>query len=237
MSATVTALLSSPPAAAQPPALRATITDILAREDMTQTALARQAGLGASALSTWLRGRYRGDNTALESALQRWLDHRAARAAQPGRLPAAPAWVPTPTAARIAAVCQYAQLSATLALISGGAGCGKTHALRHYATAAPSAWLITATPASATLGGTLRAVARALGVRHPAGQSDALELAVIERAQGTGGVLLIDEAQHLHLRAIECARALSDAAEIGLVLAGAERVASRLIERGAVHDN
>jgi DNA transposition AAA+ family ATPase len=46
--------------------------------------------------------------------------------------------------------------------------------------------------------------------------------------EGTHGLLIIDEAQHLSLSAIESIRSIHDKAEIGLVLCGNESVYARL---------
>jgi DNA transposition AAA+ family ATPase len=46
--------------------------------------------------------------------------------------------------------------------------------------------------------------------------------------KGTGGLLIVDEAQHLNLPAIEAIRSIYDKAEIGLVLCGNESVYARL---------
>ena len=54
---------------------------------------------------------------------------------------------------------------------------------------------------------------------------------IVQRLQGTKGLLILDEAQHLMLPALESLRSIYDATECGLVLMGNEAVYSRLSGR------
>ena len=54
---------------------------------------------------------------------------------------------------------------------------------------------------------------------------------IVQRLQGTKGLLILDEAQHLMLPALESLRSIYDTTECGLVLMGNEAVYSRLSGR------
>ena len=54
---------------------------------------------------------------------------------------------------------------------------------------------------------------------------------IVQRLQGTKGLLILDEAQHLMLPALESLRSIHDATACGLVLMGNEAVYSRLSGR------
>lgn len=113
-------------------------------------------------------------------------------------------------------------------VITGAAGTGKTSAARHYQQCARTVWLATMTPASASLAGCLERVAWAMGIEGMAHRVSRLEEAIAGRAFGTGGLLIVDEAQHLSGAALEGLCRLGDQAQIGTVIMGGEAFAARL---------
>jgi DNA transposition AAA+ family ATPase len=73
----------------------------------------------------------------------------------------------------------------------------------------------------------------ALGIKETRGISTArMQRLAVARLAGTRGLLVVDEAQHLSLNALETLRAIHDAAAIGLALVGNEHVYSRLTGNG-----
>jgi len=195
---------------------------------LSQAQAAREIGISDSALSQWMSGKYRGDAAAVDGKVRRWLDSRAERAAFIEQLPPAPAWVATPTAKRIEAGLVYAQVAGDIAVIYGGAGLGKTSTARWYASNWPNAWIATMTPATQALAPCLERVLEACGVRESGGRAARLETALRTRVNGARGLLIVDEAQHLSLRALEALRGLHDATGAGLALLGNELVYTRL---------
>ena len=143
-------------------------------------------------------------------------------------LPEPPGWIETPSAVRIDAALGYAQLAGDVALVYGGAGMGKTMTARQYAAKRPNAWVATMTPAAHALGPCLGRVSEACGLRTPGGRVARLEANLRERVEGARGLLIIDEAQHLGLRALEALRGLHDATGGGLALVGNETIYTRI---------
>lgn len=143
-------------------------------------------------------------------------------------LPTAPAWFSTPTAKRIEAGLMYAQTAGDIAVIHGGAGLGKTSTARWYASTRPNVWIAVMTPATCSLAPCLERVLEACGVRGQGGRAARLEEALRMRVNGVRGLLIVDEAQHLSLRALETLRALHDATGAGLALMGNAVVYARL---------
>lgn len=207
------------------------LVDAVAREmgsrELTQAAVAREAGVHSSALNRWLKGAYTGDNEALAAKMRRWLDTRQSRRLSMATLPAAPDWVETPSARQILSALSYAQLAGDIATVYGGAGVGKTLTARHYRTSAPNVWITTMTPATAVVGSALERVALTLGLR-PAGRASRVEGDIIERMRDTQGLLVVDEAQHLGPRALDAMRALHDATGVGVTFMGNEIVYAQL---------
>jgi len=208
--------------------LRGKIHALLAGGDCSQAQIARVSGLSAAALSSWLKGAYKGDNSAVEEKLLKWLGARDRNARTSAAMPAAPAWVDTPTGRRIHAVLMFAQAAGDLGCIYGGAGLGKTKALQSYAAASPNVWVSTMSPAHGGVSSALEEIAEAIGLRGIPGRAARLQRELVNRLNNTGGLLIVDEAQHLNMRSLEAIRAIHDATGVGLVLCGNEAVFARL---------
>ena len=195
---------------------------------LSQKRAAREIGISESALSQWLAGKYGGDEAAVAFRVTVWLAARADRTLMYESLPEPPGWIETPSAVRIYAALGYAQLAGDIALIYGGAGMGKTLTARQYAANRPNSWVATMTPATHALGPCLDRVSEACGLRTPGGRASRLEANLRERVEGARGLLIIDEAQHLGLRALEALRGLHDATNGGMALLGNEIIFARL---------
>lgn len=207
-------------------ALREQVRAVLATAKLTQATAAREAGIAYTTFSAWLGGTYAGNNEKVAADVQRWLSSRAARAQTAANLPARPGFVATETAARIWPVLQYAQTSPDISVIVGAAGVGKTTALRQYQSVTSNVWVATMTPSTAGVSTMLAEICIEMGLDVRAASQFAR--AVERRVRGTGGLLVIDEAQHLTRPALEQLRSIHDRAEIGIVLAGNPAVLARL---------
>ena len=203
----------------------------MSRAGLSQADVCREAGVHASLLSAWLKGKYSGDTRRADKALQTWLAWRASRAEARAVLPETPGYVPTAASRRIEAALTYAHMAADVAVIYGGAGMGKTLTIRHYAEAHPNVWVLEATPSCNVTGAFLRRLGLALGVQLNRARIDSLELALLDRLRRSLGLLIVDEAQFLAPAALETARRLAELAEVGLVLAGNETVYAQLTGR------
>lgn len=226
---TVTALPTTTEPAADSRDLRAEIADLQAADaKLTQAEISRQSGLHVTRLNQWLRGTYQGDLPALERELARWVDAYRARRLESRLLPQAPAWVATPTAERVIAALGYAQVAGDIAVIYGGAGLGKTTSVLQYQRTNPNVWHATMTPASSSVVPALEEIADAVGLREVGGGAARVQRAIIRRITGTHGLLVVDEAQHLSVAALDEIRALHDATGLGLALVGNEQVYARM---------
>jgi len=196
---------------------------------LSQARVGKESGLSGSVVSQWLSGTYPGDNGAVEAKLLRWIDTTHAQRAQAARLPAAPDYVPTPSSERVIAALTYAQVAGDIAVIYGGAGLGKTTAIRQYALRSPNVWHATMSPATASVATALEEIADAVGVGAAVGGGAAkLFRAVCKRVTESAGLIVIDEAQHLSVAALDQVRAIHDATSIGIALVGNESVYARL---------
>lgn len=205
-------------------ALRDQLNAIMSADKrLTQAQLSREIGVSASALNQWFKGVYAGDNDGIEAKLRMWVDAYQQRRATGEQMPTAPSWVQTATGQRIIGALGYAHVASDIAVIYGGAGLGKTSAIKQYAGNALNVWHVTMTPASASVVTALEEICAALGLNEQGGAAK-LHRAILRRVRGTGGLLVIDEAQHLSVAALDQIRSIHDAAEIGLAFVGNEKL-------------
>ena len=199
----------------------------IAREGLSQAAAAAGIGISDAALSQWLRGKYEGDSAAVAEKAGRWLATQSERRDLLASSPA-PEWADTPLSRRALAALAHAHLAADMCAVYGAPGLGKTLAARRYAGLRPNVWIATATRATRSVTGTLRQVADAMQLRSVPRRAADLESAAVERLRGSGGLLIVDEAQHLPVASLEELRSLHDASGCGLALVGSDPLWLRL---------
>ena len=202
------------------------IREELQKVGMTQARIGREADISDAVLCRWLKGKYKGRTDIMERKLEAWLAGSEKELGVEDRKN--DNWIPTPTGENIINTLTHAQAVADVTVIYGGAGLGKTAALRRYAATHPNVWVVTASPATCRVNAILEETAVALGMDNAPSWTSRLYRKIIEKMRETNGLLIIDEAQHLQVNALETVRALHDEAEIGLALVGNEVVFSRL---------
>ena len=200
----------------------------IAREGLSQAAAATGIGISDAALSQWLRGKYEGDSGVVAEKARRWLATQSERRDLLANSPAPPTWAATPLAKRAMAALAHAHLAADMCAVYGAPGLGKTISARRYAGLRPNVWIATATRATRSVTGTLRQVADAMQLRSAPRRAADLESAAVERMRGSGGLLIVDEAQHLPTASLEELRSLHDASGCGLALVGSDPLWLRL---------
>ena len=110
--------------------LRTQISERLTTSGISQATLAEQIGISTTAVSQWLGGKYEGDNQAVASKMQAWVEENPQFAVPPSVK--VPVFVKTQTAEHIQAALTYAHLLGDLAIIHARAGMGKTTTAAHY---------------------------------------------------------------------------------------------------------
>ena len=207
-------------------AIRARMRGHLETRGISLAEAARGIGMSAPAVSSWLGGKYRGDNGRVGSLVERWLDteRSLAEARTGGRARHAELGV-TLTVQALAA---HAQANADLVLVYGAAGSGKTHALRRFCVERAGAFYVAMSPAVTTAAAVLSRIAQVLDVGAGVTTAARLELAVVEQLTGRDAVLVVDEAHHLTAALLDEVRCVHDVAGCGVVLAGNDPLWSRL---------
>lgn len=187
----------------------------------TQSAIATELGISDGALSGFLAGTYKAPHRIIPKveALLRVKEQRKVTPKEPG-------YVETTVARAVRNCISYCHLQGKIAVVYGDAGVGKTQAVRAYLRENSLAIGITVSPTFASITGVNELIADQLGIRERIARK--MYLAIIEKLRGSGRVLVIDEAQHLTVRALNHLRCISDESGIGIAFVGNAEVYTKL---------
>jgi DNA transposition AAA+ family ATPase len=194
---------------------------------LSQMSLSKEVGISAATLNQWLGAKYNGDNENIDTKVRIWMDAYQARRAAGGAMPDAPSFVPTATATRVLAMLAYAQMAGDIAVCYGGAGLGKSTACVQHQQLNPNVWIATMKPSTAGVVTALEEICEAMGL-DTGGGARKMAKAIAKRVRDTHGLLIIDEAQHSSVAALDEFRAIHDATGIGMALVGNEGVFARM---------
>lgn len=218
-------------------ALQARVSEYLEQNGVSQNQFAGEVGISGTAISQWRRGSYPGDPKAVESKLEEFFstyDARQTVQQQAAAYEPITCYVPTTISEDVYKGIRFAQLERGLVVLHGDAGIGKTEAAKKFRADFPhNTILVTMTPSTGTLGGTIRTLAGALGINGRCSRMDQL-LAIRRKLAGSNRVVIVDEAQHLRIPALEELRALTDADSVtgepgtGVCLIGNTEVYDRM---------
>ncbi|WP_211452604.1 AAA family ATPase [Collimonas antrihumi] len=184
---------------------------------MTQSWLARLSRMSPSTVSQILGGKYptlpskqlREMQAAIEAH-----DNRASIATVP--------FVPTSVYQMARLVCDRARKYANFGVLVGSVGVGKTAALKQYQQDNEHTTVIEANP-NMTAGVLLTELLSALGAPCP-NSMDKKFSAVVEALADSTRLLIIDEAETMMPQCLHYLRRIRDKANVGIVLAGTERL-------------
>lgn len=195
------------------------LQNYISQTGTTQSAVARAVGVTAPVINQYLSGKYGGNIAAVEKAVGAYLAKQREKAAVVRQeVP----YVYTATAKRVRDVLRLSHLEGEPVVLYGQAGLGKTRALNAYLTDNPDALLLDTDPTyNAKI--LLQKLAQMLGADTRGNLNELME-AVVGRLKDSGRIILVDEAENLPLRALECLRRVHDKAKVGLVLAGMPRL-------------
>ncbi|MEI6897863.1 MAG: AAA family ATPase [Psychromonas sp.] len=209
-------------------ALRGVINTLIEGSSYTQAQISRETSIGKTRLSQFLSNSYNGDNAQIISTLQQWFELHTSKQ---NVMPSAPNFVQTTTAKQVISTLRYAQASRGdgMSVVMGAPGVGKSAAAKYYADKMPNCWLVIASPSIAGLIGFFYELAMELGIESPPRRANSLCHAIRHRLEGTNGLIVIDEADHLQLEVIEELRVMQQKVGVGLALVGNPTIYGKMV--------
>lgn len=198
---------------------------VLEIRGLSQNKAAQQIGINAAAISGLRNGSYAGNRLAVRQKIEQWLATNERREATTSLLPTAPSWFEGATAKQINTALSLAHVTADIAVIFGGPGIGKSATCEHYRDTNRNVWIATIPRHCTSIISMLHQVAEAVGCK-PMPHAGARKLfgEISARISTTGGLLVVDEAQHLGIEELDELRCLYDEAKIGMAWVGDTRL-------------
>ncbi len=216
--------------------VREAIQDVQETTGWSRAEISRRSQVAEATLSQFMKGNYKGTYGNVAADLSKWLDQHHRENEFKRGAPVEPTFVQTLTAQKVMAALQHAQVLNDISVVVGPPGCGKTASTDQYAARNQRVMKLTASPAISSP----NAVLASLIERHHANASLVSTRSLVHRSNVVRGMLkkgwllVIDEAQHLSISALEELRAIQDEVQCGLVLIGNPTVLSRI--QGASRD-
>jgi len=188
---------------------------------LSYKAVGRMLDYSVAALSTWMKGEYRGDSQKLANAVHELRGRPAPAAKSAAENAVATSFVRDIWAVIDETVAMAMQRDPRMAVITGDSGCGKSIALQGCARRYTQAVYIEITEECKTPSSLLHLLARKLGIRTATRQSAAASFGrIVEKLHGSFRLLIFDEVHHGRLALLNAIRQIMDATGCPIVLAG-----------------
>lgn len=194
-----------------------------ARSDTpSKSQIARSIGISASQLTLFLRNEYKMTEETKEKLglyIKNYTQKKAGKKEEP--------FVMTKQAKSIFFVCDECVMEGEMGIVYGHPGTGKTTALKHYARQNPQSVLLEVEPGIgpreflwnlADMLGADRAISKAATTKN-----------IVRRLTLRDTIIIIDEAEHLRIEALEHLRRIWDFSRTPIVLGGTEVLLKKLM--------
>jgi len=185
----------------------------------SQNKVASAIGISPSALSTWLNGTYKG---SVEQVNERVVEYLETVKERSQKSPTKVMVVETSAFRSIRQFCGLVLRDSEFGLLIGPAGFGKTTSLKEFMKHHKSCIMVEADDGY-TARILFQEINDKLGLETKGNLHDLITRA-IEKLEDSGRLIIIDEAEHLPIKALESIRRLHDKAGIGVILAGLPRL-------------
>lgn len=186
----------------------------------SQRDISRESGLSTSVISQFLSGTYSGDNKEVANTLSKYL--RVAK----DRLNSQHSTAFNENlynTQNVLYACNHAHIENDIVLVCGDAGAGKTTALKLYAAENTGVIMVTCNSCTRSATAVLKLILNNLGIQS-INRKEILMNKLLERLRGTHYLIILDEADHLTLDALQAVRNLNDSAGVGIVLSGNDKI-------------
>lgn len=187
--------------------------------------VAKEMGMSPATVSQFLNRKYGGDNEEVARTVANYIRLAKKRSAVNKHTCF---YENLENTRKVLFACNYAHTRNDIALVFGDAGAGKTTALEHYKNTNAGVVMITANSCTASSTAILNLICQQAG-KSTAGRKDILMNTLVNYFKGTNRLIIIDEADHLTLTALQAVRNLNDNAGVGVVLSGNSKIYNQML--------
>lgn len=188
-------------------------------QEFTQTRVAASIGVSVSALNSWMKGTYKGDNAKLEKAVSYFLEAQKEAGAETGRYKKDFDFVETEIYRDVLRSVNLAEYRGEIRPIVGISGVGKSVAIEHIKEDKGASMILVKCYPGIRKIRFMKKLAIEAGTEGTGTYDDLFE-DICSRLKGTGRIIAIDEAEHLTIETIDAARRINDFTGCGVVFIG-----------------
>lgn len=204
---------------------RTELKEFMELSGKSQRQISKETGLSTSVISQFLEGTYTGNNEKVEQTIKQYLTVSKERL---NSVQTTVFFEGLYNTQNVLFACAYAHLHNDIALVSGDAGAGKTTALEHYTKNNTGVIMVTADSCTTSATAILKVIAEKVGKQTNYRKSELMQ-ELINQLDGTNRLIIIDEADHLTLQALQAVRNLNDRAKVGIVLSGNDKIYRQML--------
>lgn len=202
------------------------LSDFIKRTGKSQQQVAKETALSPSVISQFLKLSYKGDNEAVAKTVSQYLKMAERRITETKHVCF---YKDMHNTQAVLFACFHAHCHGEIVLMYGDAGAGKTTALEYYTKDYSGVVMVTANSCTSSASSILQMIARKTG-KVLSGKKELLMASLVDYFKNTGRLIIIDEADHLTLSALQAVRNLNDQAGIGIVLSGNNKIYTQMLQ-------
>lgn len=181
---------------------------------------ARRIDMASGTFHQWFSGKYAGRLDAQNEKVMQFLASSETMTRLANSIPKSPPFIETKFARDVMNMLTAAKIMPAMVMVSAEAGIGKTATARHYKARTPNTFMVTISPHTKTVHGTLLAIAEALDIHQP--NQAKIVSAIGKRIEriGDGTLIIVDEGQNLIDESMNQLRHFVDMYGCGIALLG-----------------
>lgn len=205
---------------------RAELLRFIEETGTKQKQIADESGLSTAVVSQFISNTYTGDNAKAADTLNKYLRVAKERL---NVISIQRFYEELDNTQTVIGAAAYAHKYCEMVLIRGDSGAGKTTALRYYAENNAGVVFVTANSTVKTGKLILQEIAAAMGKSCIGCNIKQTMDKLLKMLSGTKRLIIIDEADRLSLNSLQAVRDLNDIANVGIVLAGNNKLYTQML--------